>query len=299
MYMLGFLEAAPCAAKIIPALSRSDGTEKNERMLNMKTRLKFLPLMLAALLLVGTACSAGADGFAYAYDSLVTITYSRNVNVRAGGGTEYSVIGTAYSGAAYRYIGQTATGWYVIELDSGIVGCISPSMGTVGRGYVDTPGYDTGSYDGTCSFQIGTVRVSQPLGGYIDMYTRYDEDAQFLRHVFNGTYICTGHLYGYYIIVCNGFIGYISDSDATFTENRVSTYRPDAIGKVWIETADMVNVRTGPNQYTELAMSVCPGSSYLCTGIDADTGWYQILLPTGVTGYISPKIGTLTGLGNG
>ena len=40
---------------------------KNERMLNMKTRLKFLPLMLAALLLVGAACSAGADGFAYAY----------------------------------------------------------------------------------------------------------------------------------------------------------------------------------------------------------------------------------------
>ena len=80
----------------------------------MKTRLKFLPLMLAALLLVGAACSAGADGFAYAYDSLVTITYSRNVNVRAGGGTEYSVIVTAYSGAAYRYIGQTATGWYVI-----------------------------------------------------------------------------------------------------------------------------------------------------------------------------------------
>lgn len=264
----------------------------------MKGGLRFFSILLATMLLAGYVCAAEADGFIYPGDDRVVISHSQNVNVRAGGGTEFSVIATALSGSTYRCIGQTASGWYVVELETGAVGCIAPSVCEF-YSAGDASGVDMARYTGTASYQIGKVRVSESMGGYIDMFTRRDESQQFLRHVFNGEYICVGEAQGYYMILVSGYLGYVRTEDVVFTENRVGVYTPDAIGCVWIETADMVNVRTGPSQYTELAMCVCPGACFLCVGVDASSGWYQILLPNGTMGYISPKIGTLSELGNG
>lgn len=253
-------------------------------------------LLLAALLCLGMLGGAIADGYAYG-GSYVVITHPNTVNVRAGGGTQYTVVGAAYPGCSYAYLGTTASGWYTIELDNGVTGCISPAMGYVTGSRGSTP--SSGTYDGTCSYFIGNVRVNNPYGSYIDMYAQPNEAVGLLRHAYNGSYGCVGAIDGWYIIVCEGYMGYVHAYDVTYSHSPENTYTPSAIGIVWIQTENIVNVRAGANQYTEKLMGVCPGSSFLCTGIDRATGWYEVLLPGGSYGYISNKLGTFTDLGNG
>lgn len=262
----------------------------------MKRTARMLAFVLAAMMILGALCAAKADGGKYADNygaNMVVITHNQMVNVRSGSGTEYRVVDTAYPGNAYRYLGTTRMGWYVVEMDSGMVGCISPNMAQL---VYDS--YDP-TYSGTCSHRTGYVHVNRPNGGYIDMHVQRNANSNLLRHVYSGTYECVAYHDGWYTIICNGYMGYVHEYDVTFTENRANTYTPHATGVVWINTQDMVNVRRGNNQYTDLALSVCPDASFLCLGKDPQTGWYQILLPDGTMGFISNKLCEYTPLGNG
>lgn len=263
---------------------------EEQKMKRMHRRLALTLAVLTLVSMVAVASTAAASG-----GSIVVISSTAAVNIRAGGSTDYAIIGTAYPGRTYPYLGTTDTGWYMIQMDNGAWGCVSPKLAYV----TGASGTSPSNHSGTCSHRIGTVRVSEPNGGYISMYPRRDANAGLLRHVFSGTYDCVGYVNNWYTIICEGFMGYVHAYDVTFTSSPENTYTPGAVGIVWIETQDMVNVRAGNNQYTDLLMSVCPGASFLCLGIDASTGWYKILLPTGQTGYVSNNLGTFTGLGNG
>ena len=124
------------------------------------------------------------------------------------------------------------------------------------------------------------------------MYPQRDENAGLLRHVYNGQYPCAGRVDDWYVVLCSGYLGYVrSSSEVSFTSDGAKTYSPSSvIGAVAVNTKDMINVRAGNNKDTDLVMSVCPDAMFLCLGVDPQTGWYQILLPTGQTGYVSPKL---------
>ena len=143
----------------------------------------------------------------------------------------------------------------------------------------------------TFSALIGTVQINA-ASGYVSMYPQRDENAGFLRHVYNGQYPCAGRVDDWYVVLCSGYLGYVrSSSEVSFTSDGAKTYSPSGvIGAVSVNTKDMINVRAGNNKDTDLVMSVCPDAMFLCLGVDPQTGWYQILLPTGQTGYVSPKL---------
>ena len=153
--------------------------------------------------------------------------------------------------------------------------------------------------DGTCSFRIGTVTVSNRSKGYIRMTPHPDEDHGLLRHAPNGTYPCVKVVNGYYVIVCMNTMGYVRSDEVVFNRQSNPCYASGVTGLVRIETENMVNVRYGPGADYELAMSVCPGASFLCLGKDAATGWYKLLLPTGEIGYLSNRLGRFYNISNG
>ncbi len=153
--------------------------------------------------------------------------------------------------------------------------------------------------DETCSFQIGTVTISNRSKGYIRMTPHPDEEHGLLRHAPNGTYPCVKVVSGYYVIVCANTMGYILSSEATFSRQSNPCYASGVTGLIRIETENMVNVRYGPGTDYELAMSVCPGASFLCLGKDAVTGWYKLLLPNGEIGYLSSRLGKFYNISNG
>ena len=91
------------------------------------------------------------------------------------------------------------------------------------------------------------------------MYPRRDANAGLLRHVFSGTYDCVGYVNNWYTIICEGFMGYVHAYDVTFTSSPENTYTPGAVGIVWIETQDMVNVRAGQQSIYRPAHERVPG----------------------------------------
>ena len=61
------------------------------------------------------------------------------------------------------------------------------------------------------------------------------------------------------------------------------------LGTVTVTNSTAVNVRSGPDTSYPIIEKAQPGAIYECTGT-ANTGWYQILLDDGRTGYISNKL---------
>lgn len=152
---------------------------------------------------------------------------------------------------------------------------------------------DSATNTETFSSIIGTLEV-RAAGGYVRMYPQRNENSGLLRHVFNGTYPCVGRVGDWVAVLCEGDLGYVRMSDeAAFSADGAQAGDVPAIGVVSVTAQNMVNVRAGNNADTALLMCVCPDASFLCVGIDAQTDWYEILLPTGQTGYISPKLAEL------
>lgn len=61
----------------------------------------------------------------------VTVTGELPVNVRAAGDAESKLVGRAYPGETYAYLGEQDHGWYLIELEDGTTGYISPKVVTL------------------------------------------------------------------------------------------------------------------------------------------------------------------------
>lgn len=154
--------------------------------------------------------------------------------------------------------------------------------------------------ESTCSQVIGTVKVKISGNGFVRSYPRPDETAGLLRHVYNGSYPCVGTYGDWYIILCDGFMGYVrAASGVSFSTDGAHAYNVSATGMVTVNTQDQVNVRAQADKNADLLMSVCPGATFLCVGQDRATKWYQILLPTGQYGYVSNKLVTYSELSVG
>lgn len=68
--------------------------------------------------------------------------------------------------------------------------------------------------------------------------------------------------------------------------------RDDIIGTVTITNGDSVRVRASSNAESEQIGLVNPGEQYECVGVAAN-GWYEIVYPTGQTGFISNNLSVL------
>lgn len=94
----------------------------------MYTRFKRMTgvLLLLTLLLGLVILPASADGTNIIGE--VTITHNRAVNLRSGGGTEYSIVGSANPGELFQTTGTTSSGWYEILLPNGQVAYVSNTL---------------------------------------------------------------------------------------------------------------------------------------------------------------------------
>lgn len=68
--------------------------------------------------------------------------------------------------------------------------------------------------------------------------------------------------------------------------------RDNVVGTVVIANGDSVRVRAGSDADTEQIGLVNPGEQYDCVGV-APNGWYEIIYPTGRTGFVSGKLAVL------
>ncbi len=88
---------------------------------------KIAAALLALMLLAGIpAIPVSADGGALVGE--VTVTHSRNVNLRSGGSTSYPIIGSASPGQLFQTTGQVAGGWYEILMPDGSFAYISNTL---------------------------------------------------------------------------------------------------------------------------------------------------------------------------
>lgn len=72
----------------------------------------------------------------------------------------------------------------------------------------------------------------------------------------------------------------------------------NVIGTILVTNANYVNVRTGGDTSYPIVAQIPPGSTYQVIGI-ASSGWFEIVLDDGTTGYVSDRLTTFTPNGTG
>ena len=72
----------------------------------------------------------------------------------------------------------------------------------------------------------------------------------------------------------------------------------NVIGTVFVTNTSYVNVRAGGDTSYPILAQVAPGSTYQVIGI-ATSGWFEIVLDNGTTGYVSDRLTTFTPSGTG
>lgn len=85
----------------------------------------------------------------------------------------------------------------------------------------------------------------------------------------------------------------LAGPELTLTAPEVSLkLQPSTTGYVRITNAYSVNLREAPDAESARVVIARPGEQYECVGV-AENGWYELLLPDGRHGFVSPKMAEL------
>lgn len=212
----------------------------------MKWSRKWFVAMLAALVLLLSACPALADSLRFG-----TVDGGKSVNLRASASTSGKWLG-AYAQGTWMCITGESGNFYKVKTPDGKTGYMSKEFvyisaaakGTIG--IVDDAGY--------LNLRKSASRSSKVLGQYDD-----------------GTpCILLSESDGWYHVSVDGVIGYF---DASFIEKEYTTYSPD-VATVTTSNGGSLRLRKGPGTSYGSVKSVKNGTYVMI--LQKGNGWWKV-----------------------
>lgn len=222
--------------------------------------------VLAATTLVGDITIASADN----NSGVVNVSV---LNVRSGAGTNNSIITKIYRNNSVSII-ESSNGWYKVQLSNGTAGWVSAEYITVSNGATSSSGNV-----GTVTTSVLNVRSG--IGTHYSKIGKLSKgtqvnihDTQSGWHKVNLSNGSTGWVHGDYVSVS----GESSTPSTGGAQESVSN-------KYGTVNTSSLNVRSGAGTNYSRISSVRYGEQYNIVG--SLSGWYQIDLKNGTTGWVS------------
>lgn len=187
------------------------------------------------------------------------------LNVRSGPGVEYEMIGAAYRGQTFVYLGEE-NGWYKIEYNGGI-------------------GYISGKYSRLFEQAAGPEVIEVVNTDVLNVRSGPYVNYAMVGAAYRGQkFVCTGQEEnGWYEILYKGQRAFISNK---YTQKLSSDKQ-----FVQIRDTQWLNVRSGPGVDYAMLGAGNEWDIYECLGQEKN-GWYKITYKNGV-GYISGKYASM------
>jgi SpoIID/LytB domain protein len=200
----------------------------------------------------------------------VKVSSSTVLNVRAGAGTTYQIVGTLKNGASVTITGESGD-WYQINYGSG--------KGWVSKPFISLTASDdsggTAAGGDTAQTKAGTVQVAST--SVLNVRAGAGTTYKVLGTLKNGTAVTiTGESGDWYKITYNGSAAYVSKSFVTVGgASSGAAVVATKTGTVKVPASNVLNVRAGAGTTYKILGTLKNGEKVTITS-DTNNIWYQI-----------------------
>lgn len=262
----------------------------------MRRTLLLVLTLILALSVINVLPAAAQTG------ASMTVTTADFLNVRNAPTTSAGVVAVVGRGYTYPVIGRTfdAAWWQIQMRPTGLVGWVSGSFIQVTNAHL-VPAV-TPPAAGPATFATGTVNTGRlnvrqtpdPVNGAVLTRISQQDVVQLLGKtatapVWYNVALAggsTGWVNGRYLIIANEALVPVTWS----TPVTPVPPTPAPVSAYGTVTAYFLNVRTTPNPYIyNIIATIARNQTYSVIGKNAAGTWWQIILPSGATGWVNGR----------